>query len=428
MYDMEEQKPAQTTRQEQPGSPSFLQAMYSVWVQRKTVFHAIYIGMLVSTIYVFWVNPEYASTTRLMPPNTGSVNPLAMISGTTDDRLASLAADALGIKSSGALYTGILSSRTLLDRLVDEFDLKKEYKIYLQGDARTELSQRTSINEDRKNGILAITVTDSDPHRARDLADAYVDELNRLYTNLNSSAARREREFLEGRLKQVKNDLDGSSEALSRFSSKSSTFEPITQTKAMLDAAAKLQGELIAADAQLSSLEQIYTQQNVRVRAASAHVDELRRQLRMMAGTAAPGSDDISMPSLRDMPEAGVKYYDLYRTVKIQEAVFETLTKQYELAKVQEAREVPTVKVLDTADYPETKVYPRRIALIFLGSTFGLIMGVLFVMICDWWKSLEVSHPIRQFILGVSEGVTHDFANIRLRLNVNRGPQNRSHT
>src|SRR6185312_14547545 len=120
--------------------------------------------------------------------------------------------------------------------------------------------------------------------------------------------------------------------------------------KAMVDAAAALQGQLIAAQAQLSGLQQIYTDNNVRVRAAEAHVEELQKKLNELGGAGTQSdleSNNSLYPSIRKLPLLGVTYADLYRQTKIQETVYELLTQQYELAKMQEAKEIPTVKVLD---------------------------------------------------------------------------------
>src|SRR5258708_5391721 len=142
----------------------------------------------------------------------------------------------------------------------------------------------------------------------------------------------------------------------------------------MVEAAATLQGQLIAAESQYEGLKQIYTGNNVRVRSVKARIDELQRQLQKLGGkgeSATSVSDlpaDSLYPSIRKLPLLGVKYADLYRRTKIQEAVLETLTKEYELAKGQEAKEIPTVKGLDAANIPDKKSYPPRLLIMFLGT------------------------------------------------------------
>src|SRR5207248_176243 len=138
---------------------------------------------------------------------------------------------------------------------------------------------------DRKSGIITITVTDRDPHRAAALAQAYVNELDALVAQVSVSSARRERMFLEERLKAVKIDLDQASQDLSQFSSKNGTIDLKEQGRAMVEGAAKLQGELIAAESELKGLMQIYAPNNVRVRSVQARVTELRSDLDKIGGS-----------------------------------------------------------------------------------------------------------------------------------------------
>src|SRR5262249_20425746 len=142
---------------------------------------------------------------------------------------------------------------------------------------------------------ISITVSDHDPKRAAALAQSYVEELNQLVAELSTSAAHRERVFLEGRLKAVKQDLDDASKEFSQFASKNTTIDIKEQGRAMVEAAARLNGEMIAAESQLKGLEQIYTPSNVRVRAVQARISELQRQLDKLG--KGVGKSDLSASS-----------------------------------------------------------------------------------------------------------------------------------
>jgi uncharacterized protein involved in exopolysaccharide biosynthesis len=180
----------------------------------------------------------------------------------------------------------------------------------------------------------------------------------------------------------------------------------------MVDAAAILQGQLIAAESELEGLRQIYTDNNARVRTLRARVDELKVQLEKIAGKGedVSGSNedqqqDSSYPSIRKLPLLGVTYADLYRRTQIQEAVLKTLTKEYELAKVQEAKEIPTVKVLDPASVPDKRSFPPRLLIILLGTFFAFCLGVLFAVESENWKSIDPTDPKKQFATEVWLGV-----------------------
>ena len=235
-----------------------------------------------------------------------------------------LAGDLLGIKSTGALFVGVLRSRTVEDRIVGRFDLRKTYGVSLLMQARQKLAEQTAIGEDRKSGIITITVTDRDPKRAAAMAAAYVEELNGLIAQLSTSSARRERVFLEDRLVAVKQDLESAEKDFSQFASSKGAIDITEQGKAMVEAAATLEGQMIAAQSELEGLKQIYTDNNVRVRAAQARIDELRQQLRRLGGkaggnvqeTAGNANSDAPYPTLRQLPILGVPFADKLRRLE----------------------------------------------------------------------------------------------------------------
>ncbi len=291
-----------------------------------------------------------------------------------------IASQLLGLNTSGDLFIGVLQSQTVEDHIIDKFNLMDLYSARYIQDARDKLEDRTEIKSDRKSGIISIAVGDKSPARAAAMAKMYVDELDRALAVVNTSAAHRERVFIEARLKEVKQELDASAKEFAIFSSQNATIDVPEQAKAMVAAAADLQAQLIAAQSELKGLQQIYTANNVRVRSLQAHATELQHQLEKFGGKDVNPARDSSLaqtelyPSIRQLPLLGVKYLDLYRRSKIDEAVYEFLTKEYEIAKVEEARQIPSVQVLDPPIVPDKKSSPHRL-LIILG---GLLLGVMF--------------------------------------------------
>jgi uncharacterized protein involved in exopolysaccharide biosynthesis len=380
----------------------FLPYLQLFWANRRFLMRTGVYAIVASIFIAFVIPVRYQSVTRLMPPDGQSGSGLgllaAMAGGTSGGLggLGGLASNLLGIKSSGALFVGILSSETVQDALIDNFQLKSVYHDSKIEDARTELAEHTEVSEDRKSGIISIAVTDHDPKRAAAIAQSYVNELDRLVAQVSTSSARRERIFLEGRLQKVKADLDAAAKNFSDFASKNTAIDIPAQGKAMLEAAATLEGQLIAAQAELSGLQQIYTDDNVRVRAAAARVNELHKKLNEIGGTGTQDelkSDNSLYPSIRKLPLLGVQYADLYRETKIQETVYELLTQQYELAKVQEAKEIPTVKVLDPAMVPTKKSFPPRTVLVVLGTMLGITLGMTWIVGKARWEAVDANDP-----------------------------------
>jgi len=375
------------------------------WEARKLLCGAFLLGALASLGFALLIPSRYEATTQLMPPDGQSGSGMAMLSALAGRAggLGGVAGDLLGVKNSGALFVGILESRTVQDRLIEQFDLRRIYHAAKMEDARAALAAHTRIAEDRKSGIIAVTVTDHDPRLAAAMAQSYVDELDRLVEQVSTSAARRERIFLEERLRAVKQDLDSAAHKFSVFASKNTAIDIPAQSKAMVEAAATLEGQLIAAEAELHGLEAMYTEQNVRVRSLRARVTELRAQLGKMGGesgtSAAPSSEtDASLyPAIRQLPLLGVTYADLYRQTKIQETVYELLTQQYELAKVQEAKEVPSVKVLDAAVVPTKKSFPPRGLLTVTGAAIAFLAICAWILIRQAWEGIDPKDPGKQF-------------------------------
>jgi uncharacterized protein involved in exopolysaccharide biosynthesis len=302
--------------------------------------------------------------------------------------LGSLSPELLDMNSSGNLFVGVLKSRTVQDAVIEKCGLRKAYG-GRPTDSRMKLEENTEIATDRKSGIIAITVTDRHPERAAAIAREYVRELDSVITSLNTSAAHRERIFLEERLGQVKESMEASERSFSQFASTNKTPDVTEAGKALIESAAAIQGELIATQTELQSLKQVYADNNVRVRAAQARIAELERQMEKLGGTEpqAGGDDQGTYPSLRNLPLMGMNYSDLLRQTKIEQALFEALTQQYEIAKVEEAKEIPSVKVLDAADVPDRKIFPPRFLILALGTALAVGFASMAAIARERWQT-----------------------------------------
>ncbi len=393
-----------------------------LWQRRRRIGRVGLIALLVATLVAFVIPRRYTSATRIMPPDNSGAMATAMLSAITGKAgagFASYAGEMMGIKTTGALFVTLLRSRSVEDRLIDRFDLRKVYRDRYWEDARDDLRSYTDISEDRKSGVITIRVTDKDRRRAAAMADAYVQELNRLLAQVSTSSARQERMFIEQRLETVKDNLEKAEKAFSIFASKNTALDIKEQTRAMVSSAAELEGQLIAAQSQLQGLEQIYTGNNVRVRVLRARVAELQQQLQKINGTDASlqgenGKDD-SYPSIRKLPLLGVEWASLYREAKMQETVYELLTREYELARIQEAKEVSVVRVADPANIPEKKSFPPRL-LIMLGVTLLAIIATSMVIVnLAKVEALEANDPAKVLVMGAMSAVRQSWWNAGTR-------------
>jgi uncharacterized protein involved in exopolysaccharide biosynthesis len=417
------------------GAPAHytLDLAWLLWGSRRLLWHFTLCGLLLATIIAFLLPKQYVSTVRLMPPERDAGGSLAMLAamggaGTSGGAgggggLGQVASDLLGTKSEGALYTVVLESRTIADDIIERFDLRKVYGVRYWEDARKILASHTEIAEDRKSGVIVVKVTDRDPRRAAQIAQAYVEELNHLIATVSTSAARRERIFIEQRLKSARQDLDVAAKAFSEFASQNTAINIPEQGKAMVEAAAILQGQMIAAQSEAQGLSQIYTDSNVRLRSARARVAEIQRQLVKIAGDnasfgspgSAPAANSASAsktldsndiyPSIRELPLLGVRWADLYLQNKIQEKVYELLTSQYELSKIEEAKQIPSVQAYDPADIPEKKSWPPRLLIMVTGAIISFCIGLAWIVGRKTWRDVSSQDPRKELAYHVGRDI-----------------------
>ncbi len=383
-----------------------------LWKHRRMLARVTIIAFIVGLTFAFLIPKRYKSSGSIMPPDQQSSGAMMLAALTSRSGalggLGSLAGGLLGAHTTTALFVNLLHSGTVSGHLIDRFHLQQLYRNRYRIDTAKRLAHRTTVTEDKKSGVITVEVEDEDPVRARDLAQAYLDELNKLVTQTSTSTAHQERVFIEGRLHSVAADLERAQLDLSEFSSRNSTVDIKEQTRAMVDAGARIQGELLVAQSGLESLRQIYGDGNVRVHETEARIASLQRDLEKMTGSSAPliakaapgsgGQSDFEdkgelYPPLRQLPRLAVPYADLYRRVRVQETVYELLTQQYEMARIEEAKDVPVVSVIDSPGIPEKKSFPPRL-LLALGLTFFVFATTAaLILIRDYWSRVDPGHP-----------------------------------
>jgi uncharacterized protein involved in exopolysaccharide biosynthesis len=386
--------------------PNWLRNANLLWDHRRRLARVAAVALVLSGAIAFLIPKRYESVARLMPPEQPSSGAamLAALAGHSMGGLSgigSLAGLLGGGRTSTALFIDMLHSRTIADHVIDRFNLQHVYKKRYRIDTVKYLARHTTVVDDKKSGVITITFSDTDPRRAQAITQAYLDELNRMVTFANTSSARREREFIEKRLVSVQAELQSAEKALGQFSSSNVTLDIKEQTHAMVDAAAKLQGELIVGQSELDSLQQIYGEGNVRVRAARARIGVLKNELTKMSGSASSDDSDKSSsgesnelyPSLRQIPRLAVPYADLYRRVRIEETVFELLSQQYEMARIEEAKDTPVVAVIDQPLVAEKKSFPPRLLMILLLTTLALAATSFHIVLRSMWDHVSPNDP-----------------------------------
>ena len=392
-----------------------------LWERRRTLLRVAIVSLLLSAAIAFLIPKQYESSTRIMPPEQqgmGTAMLAALVGKAMPGAMSALAGSMLGMKDTGALFVQLFESGTIRGQLVDRFDLQRVYRKRYRQDTVKKLAHQTEVTQDRKSGIITIVVADTSRERARDMTQAYIDALDDLLIKVNTSTAKREREFIEQRLVTVQSDLENAQLALSDYASKNTTLDVKEQTKAMIDASAKLEAELVVARAESDSMSQIYGEGNVRMRAANARVGELERELKKISGSQGGGQEETSgqdrlYPSLRELPIVAVRWADLYRQVKIKETVYDLLTEQYELARIEEVKSIPSVRVIDAPSWPEKKSFPPRLIIMLVFTTLTVFGSAMFLIAAERWNQVSPQDARKQLANTVWLAIKNDAKQIR---------------
>ncbi len=323
----------------------------------------------------------YAATSSILPPaketlfDSGILSRFAASSG-------GLAADFLGQGvGTNALWVGILKSQTVRDAVIDRFDLKELYGAKTIEDARQALDRVVTIDKSPREGIVSVTVEDRDRKRAADMANAFMEELDKINREVVSTSGKRTRVFVEGRLVEAKGEQATIEEAVKVFQEEHQAVQLDKQATEIIEAIGTVKGQLMAKQVELQTFLSYATRTNPRAEILQTEVSELKQRLKELEEGIPeadnPSSGGIFIPTA-NIPALAMEYTGLLRDAKMQETLIELLTLQYEMARIQEAKDSPTIQVLDVAKPPEKKIRPKR-AVIVLGSTFLAATVVIFI-------------------------------------------------
>ena len=367
-----------------------------VLVKRKMLVIKMCSFALVASIVYSLVLPNiYSASAKVLPPQKEGGGGLSALLGQAGG-LAALAAGGLGGGSD--LYVGILKSRSVTDAVVTRPDVSAGFKGMTLEDARTRLNGAVKIQAG-KDGIISITTEDKDPKRAAVLANAFVDELGKTTIRLNLSRAGTEREFLEKRLELVKSELKAAEDDLKTFSQNNRVVQVDSQAKASIEAIARLKAELATKEVQLAVLRTNQTEQSPDVKALLSGIRQLRGELAALSGS---GGSNEGIPSIGNVPGVGLEYSRKLRELKTQEAIFEQLTKQYELVKINEAKDSTSFQILDEAVVPVNKSKPRRSQIVILSTMLALFFSVCVIYLQEYLAKMPEED--RKIIESIKKG------------------------
>ncbi len=335
------------------------------------------VGFTIAAVIISLLLPNrFTATVVLLPPQQnsslsaqlaaqlGSMNPVSMLgSGTTF------------LRNQNEMYVAMFKSRSVEDAMVEHFGLMQEYHAKYPSDARKAFESHATVDATGRDGLIHLSVSDRDPRRAADLANGYVDQFRNLSEHLAIGEAAQRRAFFEQQLRQANQNLAGAEEALKETEQKTGVIQLDFQTRALIESAADLRAQITAKEVQIQGMQAYAAGQNAQLVEAQRELDGLRAQLAKLGG-GDDGSGGLIVPK-GQMTQAGVEYVRRLRDVKYYETIFDILARQFELAKLDEAKEGALIQVVDPAVPPDRRSFPKRTLIVICAAIAGLLVGII---------------------------------------------------
>lgn len=342
-------------------------------------------GIIVGALSLLMPN-IYSGTASVLPPQqsqSGSSAILGQLSA-----LGGMSGSSL-LKNPSDLYVGMLNSRTVSDSIIQRFKLQSVYDTKTLTDTRLQLLSSSTIGSG-KEGIIVIEVKDKDAQRAAALANAYVEELQKLTQTLAITEASRRRLFFEKQLIQAKQLLVDSEVKLKETQEKSGLIQLNGQAEALIKSSAELRAQIAAKEVALNAMQTFATGSNPEYVRARQELVSLKEQLKKMESGLNRGSGDMLVGSGR-LPEAGLEYVRRVRDVKYAETIFELMSKQFEIAKIDEAKDSSIIQVLDAAIVPDKKSKPNRGVIVVSTILFVGIITTFWILAREFFRRIKAN-------------------------------------
>jgi len=362
-----------STAPEADGEASMVDLLIFAAKHKKKIISAALVTAVLAAGLSLLMPNIYQASTRLLPPQQTQSSAAALLSQLGG--IAGAAAGVAGMKNPSDLYIGMLKSRTVADRLVEKFDLRKVYGTNSIELARKKLISNTTFTSG-KDGLILVEVEDTDKKRVTQLANGYVAELFGLMKTLAVTDASQRRLFYEGQLEATKDKLSKAEIALKSTMDSHGVVSVDAESRAMLETAARLKAQTAAKEIQLRAMSAFVTTNNVEYRRVEEELAGLRAELSKLENGRGVDLE-------RDKP-AGLENIKLLRDLKYQQMLYEVLAKQYEVARIDEAKDPSVIQVLDVAVEPERKFKPKRSIITLVGLAVGVVLGAFWAFLVEW--------------------------------------------
>ncbi len=361
--------------------------------EKKTLFAVPLFTTSVAIVVSLIMTPVFTAKTLMMPPQqqqSSAASALASLGA-----LAGLAGGAAGVKSPDEMYIAFMESESLQNSIIKKMNLQTRYEAKTLTDTRAGLKGAVKITSDKKSGLISIEATDKDPLFAAQLANLYIDELHNLLGRLAVTDAQQRRVFYEDQIKKTQADLVNAESRFRLANEKSGMQMTSILAETSLRANAEMRGQIAAKEVQLQAMSRFETTQNPDVQKLTSEMSALRQQLSKLESGSGNTTSAVN-PMQQEASQA-------YRDIKVQQAMLEVLIKQYEIARVDEAKEGPLVQQVDPATPPERRSKPKRSLIVLVSALGGLFLGVLAAFVRRSIKKAATDPESSQLMLQLRE-------------------------
>ncbi len=364
------------------------------WLIAKTAGLAAGLGIVVSLI----LPVSYTATTRIMTPQqTPSSASLLMnqMANSGGGQLALAAAGGLGLRNPNDVYIGLLDSRPVADAIIEQFGLRAAYRAKDMTSARTSLAAHTTVASE-KSGFITVAVTDREKARAAKIANAYTGQLRILTKTLALTEASHRRMFYEEQLKHAREDLLGAEVAFQQVQQKRGMVQLDAQAKATIGLLAGLHAQVSAKQVELQALRSYSTEHNPDVQLTESQLSSLEQEVSSLEQRGHPaGSLDLG---LQDVAGAGMEFLRAEHELQYRQILFDLLLKQFDVARLDEAKDAAVVQVVEPAIAPDRRSAPKRGLTIMMFTLLGIVAACGYVFMTDYSrKNPQLARSLAEF-------------------------------
>lgn len=360
---------------------SLIELATTLGEEKKILFGLPFAAAVISIIVSLLMTPTYTAKVTLLPPSGGGGGGLSAMLGEAGG-LAALAGLSLGGNSSSQTYISILESRTAAEMADKQFNLLDRHEVKYKDQLIDLIKDITRFQVDKKSEVLTIEADDKDPEFAANLANGFYNILIELQNRLAITEAQRQRAFFEEQFAKAKEKLTEAELNLAKVQRETGVLEIEAQASSTMSAIANIRAQIAGKEVKLASFKSFATTSNPEYQQTLAELAGLREQLRKLEATAPKSEETIQFGNLSaaQLPETGLEYIRAFREVKYQQAIFEVMAKQFEFAKLEEAKEGASVQLLDPAVPPELKSKPKRAQIVVLSTLAAGFLAVLIAL------------------------------------------------